>query len=263
MRGIRIIGLCLIVAFVVGAVAASASAEAPSFGRCLKTKEGGGTKYNGAKCTVVAAGEKENFEWFPAFGESKPLEKAGFTTAIKPATIAVLETKSGTKITCLGETSSGGAYTGDKTVGGIVLQFTGCESGGCKANSAGKGPGQVTWNELDGSLGVWKTGETAAKDKLGISLKPTTGEELVEFACVGLVVKVKGSMILPVPGNAMKLSAAVKLAQAKGKQKPEEFVGGPKEMLECKFSAAPYEQCGLSIAMTWTNEEKVEASTVL
>jgi hypothetical protein len=262
MRGIRIAGLCLIVVFATGAIVASAWAEAPEFGRCLKTKEGGGTKYTSAKCTVVAAGEKENFEWYPAFGESKPLEKAGFTTTIKPATIVLLETKSGTKITCTGETS-GGAYTGDKTVGGIVLQFTGCESGGCKGNSAGKGPGQVTWNELDGSLGIWKTGETGSKDKPGISLKPTTGEQLVEFACGGLVVKVKGSVILPVPGNAMKLSAAVKLTQAKGKQKPEEFVGGPKEILECKFSAAAYEQCALTLAMTWTNEEKVEASTVL
>jgi hypothetical protein len=262
MRGIRIAGVCLIVVFATGAIAASASAEAPSFGRCLKTKEGGGTKYTSAKCTVVAAGEKENFEWFPAFGESKPLEKAGFTTAIKPATIALLETKSGTKITCTGETG-GGAYTGDKTVGGIVLQFTGCESGGCKANSAGKGAGQITWNELDGSLGIWKTGETAAKDKLGISLKPTTGEELVEFACAGLAVKVKGSMILPVPGNAMKLSSTVKFNSSKGKQKPEKFVGGPTEVLECKFGPAPYEQCALTLSTNWANEEKVEASTVL
>jgi hypothetical protein len=261
MKRIRITGICLIVAFVMGAVAASASAEAPEFGRCLKTQVGGGTKYTTAKCTVVASGEKEIFEWYPAFGESKPLEKAGFATKLKPETIATLETIAGSKITCKGETS-GGKYTGDKTVGGIVLKFTSCESGGGKCNSAGKGAGEITWNELDGVLGIWKTGETKVQDKAAISLKPTTGE-LVEFFCAGLVIKVKGSLLLPVPANAMKLSATVKLTAPKGKQKPEKFVAGPQEVPECKFAAAPYEKCGLTIALIQTNEEKVEASTVL
>jgi hypothetical protein len=261
MRGIWITGLCLIV-FATGAIAASASAEAPEFGRCLKTKDGEGLKYTTAKCTVVASGEKENFEWYSGFGSTRPLEKAGFTTALKQATVAALTTVSGTKIVCFGGTG-GGAYTGNKTVGGIVLKFTSCESGGGKCNSAGKGVGQITWNELDGSLGIWRTGETAAKDGPGISLKPTTGEQLVEFFCAGLTVQVKGAVILPVPGNAMKLSGMVKLNAHNGKQKPESFVGGPQEVLKCKFSAAPLEQCALTLAMTWTNEGKVEASTVL
>jgi hypothetical protein len=263
MRGIRIAGLCLIVVLATGAIAATASAEAPEFGRCLKTKDGEGLKYTTAKCTVVASGEKENFEWYSAFGSTRPLEKAGFTTAIKPATSFLLETEAGTKITCSAETS-GGEYRSNKAVGGIVLKFTGCTTGGAKCANGGQSEGHVTWNELDGSLGIWKTGETASKDKPGISLKPTTGEELVEFACGGLIVKVKGSAILPVPGNAMKLSAMVKLNAHNGKQKPESFVGGPLEVLECKFgSVLPYEQCALTLAMTWTNEEKVEASTVL
>lgn len=261
MRGIWITGLCLIV-FAMGAIAASASAEAPEFGRCLKTKGGEGLKYTTAKCTVVASGEKENFEWYAGFGSTRPLEKAGFTTALEPATIAVLTTVAGTKITCSGETG-GGAYTGSKTVGGIVLKFTGCETGGTRCANGGQFEGHVTWNELDGSLGIWRTGETAAKDGPGISLKPTTGEQLVEFACAGLLVKIKGAVILPVPGNTMKLSAMVKLNAHNGKQKPESFVGGPREVLECKFSVAAYEQCALTLAMTWTNEEKVEASTVL
>jgi hypothetical protein len=262
MKRVRVIAVCLTIAFVMGALATSASAAAPEFGRCLKTKEGGGTKYNSAKCTVVASGEKENFEWYPAFGESKPLEKAGFTTALKAETLASLTSILGTKFVCKTE-MSGGKYTGEQTVGGIVLQFTACESGGGKCNSAGKGVGQISWNELNGVLGVWKTGETQVKDKLGISLKPNTGEELVEFSCGGLIVKVRGSVILPVTANAMKLSSTVKFNSYKGKQKPEQFVGGPKEVLECKFASAAYEQCGLMLAMIWTNEEKVEASTIL
>jgi hypothetical protein len=262
MKRIRIICICLTVAVVMGAVAATASAEAPEFGRCLKTKEGGGTKYTSAKCTVVASGEKENFEWYPAFGGGKPLAQAGFTTALKPETFVTLEWKAGSKITCRGETS-GGEYTSNKTVGGIVLKFTSCETGGTKCSNGGQSEGHVTWNELDGSLGVWKTGETQVKDKLGISLRPTTGEELVEFFCAGLVIKVRGSVILPVPANAMKLSTTVKLNSYHGKQKPESFVGGPQEVLECRFIPQPYEQCGLTVALMQMNEEKVEASTLL
>jgi hypothetical protein len=262
MRRIRIISLCLTIAFGMGAVAASASAEAPEFGRCLKTKEGGGTKYTSSKCTVVASGAMENFEWYSAVGSAKPLAKAGFTTALKPETLASLTTVAGTKIVCSGETS-GGAYTGNETVGGIVLTFTGCESGGGKCSNLGQFAGHVTWKELSGSLGIWKLGETQVKDKLGISLKPTTGELLVEFECALLTVKVRGKVILPVPANAMKLSTTVKFNAYKGRQKPENFVGGPQEVLECKFASAPYEQCGLSIALIQTNEEKVEASTVL
>jgi hypothetical protein len=262
MKRLRIMSLCLTVALVMGAFAASASAEAPEFGRCLKTKEGGGTKYTSSKCTVVASGEKENFEWYPAFGASKPLEKAGFATKLKPETIATLEAVAGSKIICKGETS-GGKYTGDKTVGGIVLKFTACEAAGGKCNSAGKGAGEVTWNELGGVLGIWKAGETKLQDKAAISLKPTTGEELVEFSCGGLAIKVKGSLLLPVPANAMKLNATVKLTAPKGKQKPEKFVEGPQEVPECKFAAAPYEKCGLTLTLIQTNEEKVEASTVL
>jgi hypothetical protein len=262
MKSIRIISLCLIVAIVMGAVAASASAEAPEFGRCLKTKEGGGTKYTSSKCTVVASGAMENFEWYPAFGGSKPLARAGFTTALKPETIAVLTTVAGTKITCKRE-SSGGGYTGNKAVGGIVLKFIECESGGGKCSNLGQSEGHVTWNELDGSLGIWKSGETKVQDKPGISLKPTTGELLVEFSCGGLVVKVRGSVIVPVPGNTMKLITTLKLNAYKGKQKPEQFIEGPQEVPECKFAAAPYEQCGLSLTMIWTNEEKVEVSTIL
>jgi hypothetical protein len=251
--------------FATGAMAATASAEAPEFGRCLKTKDGEGLKYTTAKCTVVASGEKENFEWYSGFGSTRPLEKAGFTTALKPETIATLEVIDGTRIVCRGETS-GGAYTGNKTVGGIVVTFTGCDDGpGAKCNSAGKSAGVVTWNELGGALGVWKTGETHAKDKLGISLKPTTGTQLVEFSCTdgGLNYNVRGSVILPVAANAMKLSSTVKLNSSKGKQKPEKFVGGPQEALECSIQFTAYKQCALILATIWTNEEKVEASTVL
>jgi hypothetical protein len=61
----------------------------------------------------------------------------------------------------------------------------------------------------------------------------------------------------------MKLSGTVKLAQAKGKQKPDKFVEGSTEILETSFLGGPYEPSGLAIALVQANEEKVEVSTVL
>src|SRR6266404_2097549 len=139
MRRIRIVGLCLVAAFVISAIAVtSASAEAPEYGRCLKVTPKSLSNYDGAKCTKLASEDpgteaeklaKGNFKWFPAFGGEKPLEKRGFTVTLKPETTITIETASGTKATCKAATSSG-EITGLKTVGGISTTFSGCESGG-------------------------------------------------------------------------------------------------------------------------------------
>jgi hypothetical protein len=148
-------------------------------------------------------------------------------------------------------------------VGNIVLKFTGCETTSGQCNSAGDSAGKVRWNEVDGGLGIWKTGETKVKDKPGISLKPTMGELLAEFVCGVVAVKIRGALMVAVPGNAMKRTTTVKLIATKGKQTPAQFVGGPVEVPECKFAAAPYEQCGLTLTTIQTNEEKIETSTIL
>jgi hypothetical protein len=262
----RIAGLMLVVAWCVAVgPTADASASAPEFGRCLKQSTKSLSNYDSAKC-VKTAGEdvgteaeklsKGNYQWFPGVLKTK------FTASVKEGTIATLETVAGTKIICKGG-AGGGEYTGLKSVGGIVLRFTGCETAGGQCNSAGELSGKVTTNELSGVLGIWQTGTTKTKDKPGIVFKPTTGETLVEFSCAGLSVKVRGGVILPVPGNAMKLSGTVKLAQAKGKQKPDKFVEGSTEILETSFLGGPYEPSGLAIALIQANEEKVEVSTVL
>jgi hypothetical protein len=268
MRRGRVLGLGLTVGLgIVMAASATAAAEAPEFGRCLKQATKSLSNYDNAKC-VKTAGEdagteaeklqKGNYQWFPA------VVKAKFATAIKPETIVVLESVAGTKLICAGETGAG-EYTGLKTAGGIVLKFTGCETSGGKCNSAGEagGSGRVTTQELSGVLGIWQTGTTMAKDKPGLSLRPATGETVVQIECVGVVLTVRGALILPLAGNAMKLSSTYKLAQAKGRQKPAKFVEGPMEVLEMSALGKEYEQAGLAFAFTLTNEEKVEVSTVL
>lgn len=267
MRRIRIVGLCLVAVFAMGAVVATgASAANPEYGRCLKTKEGGGTKYTTAKCTIVASGEKENFEWYKAFGSAKPLVKTGFTAALKPTTKATLETKAGTKVTCTA-LSAAGKYTSNVNVVVNTTIFTGCESGGIKCNTAGSGTGEISVKELEGELGLDSKGETSVKDKIGNVLwpkggTPTSGAFFVFFNCGGLTVEVKNSVISPVTSNAMKSIATVKFTASKGVQKPTKFLGGPNTFLESSFQKAPFEQSGQSATTLQTNEEKVEVRSL-
>jgi hypothetical protein len=266
MRRIRIAGLCLVAVFAMGAVfAGAASAANPEYGRCIKEGAKEVSKYDNSKCIKLASEDpgteaekikKGSYVWHTG------VVKTGFTAALKPSTIATLETKAGTKVTCTG-LSAAGKYTGLTTVSVQKTDFTGCESGGIKCNTTGAGTGVIKVKELEGELGVITKGTPSTKDKIGNVLfpaggSPTSGSEFVEFACGGLTVKVKNSVISPVSANAMKLTATVKYTAAKGVQKPTKFVGGPNMFLESKFSAAPYEQSGQSAATIQTNEEKVE-----
>jgi len=267
MRRIRIAGLCLVAVFVMGAVfAGAASAANPEYGVCLKEGAKELSKYDNAKCIKLASEDpgteaekikKGSFVWHPGV-PAKP----GFTAVLKPSTIATLETKAGTKVTCTG-LNAAGKVTGLKTVTVTKTEFNGCESGGIKCNTTGAGTGVIKVNELLGELGVDSKGSPSTKDKIGNVLwpaggTPTSGSELVEFACGGLTVKVKNSVISPVTANAMKSVATVKYTASKGVQKPTKFEGGPNYFLESKFSAAPYEQSGQSATTLQTNEEKVE-----
>jgi hypothetical protein len=238
--------------FVMGVVAASASAANPEFGRCINTKAGGGIKYDSAKC-ITTGGERENWEWYPAFGGAKPLEKTGFTTTLKPETIATLEFNNGTKFTCKG-LSATGEYTGNKTVSITKMEFTGC---GPSCSNV------VPIKELEGELGLIKKGSPSTKDQIGMVLWPkggtaTSGSQWAEFSCIGGNVRLKNSIIAPVTENSMQLIATIKYSALKGVQKPTNFLGGPDMFLESSFSGAPYEPFGISDTTLQTNEEKVE-----
>jgi len=264
---IRIIGLCLLAAFAISVIAAAgAGAANPEFGRCLKEGEKKLNNYDNAKCIKLPSEDpgteaeklkKGSFVWHPG-----PPAKPNFTAALKPSTIATLETKAGTKVTCTALTAKG-KIESLTTITVSQTDFSGCESGGIKCNTSGAGTGVIKVKELEGELGVISKGSPSTKDKIGTVLwpkggSPTSGSEFVEFACGGLTVKVKDSIIAPVPANAMKLAATIKYTASKGVQKPTKFEGGPNTFLESKFSAAPYEQSGQSATTIQTAEEKVE-----
>jgi hypothetical protein len=267
MKCIRLVGLCLVSAFTIGAFAATgASADNPEYGRCVKEGMKEVSKYDSAKCIQLASEDpgteeekikKGSFVWHPG-----PPANAGFTMGLKPSTIATLEYKSGSKMTCSG-LSAAGEYTGTKTMSISQWVMSGCETGGFKCNTPGAGTGVIAVKALEGELGVIKKAKPTTSDKIGNVLWPAGGtplseSEWVEFACGGITEKVKNSVIAPVTQNAMKLTATVKYTASKGEQDPESFEGEPDMFLEIKYSAAPYEQWGWSMTTIMTNEETVE-----
>jgi len=230
----------------------------PEFGRCIKTTGG---KYEDSGCTTTGSGK--SYEWYPAFGGSLPLVKTGFSNTIKEGTVAELETVGGFLVTCTGETASG-KYTGNKTVGSVVVTFTGCSSFGVSCKSEGAATGTVVTYPLEGVLGVEELGAEASLNKIGEALFPVGHSGPIgELKCASLPITIAGSIISPVVANAMKLTVAVKSKAVKGKQRPENFVGEPPEVLMTTIESGTPEQGGETLAVTQTNEEKVEINSVL
>jgi hypothetical protein len=254
MKRIRIVGLCLIAALAMTAItAASASAAAPEYGKCTKVAKGTG-KMSAATCTLEKAGG--SYEWQPLAGT------VTFTTAIKEATLATLETVKKEKVVCKGETSTG-SFLNAKEVE-TTPTFTGCEAFKLKCSTPGQPEGTIAVAALQGELGVEKKGETAVKNKIASNLyaQGNKGGQIVEFSCGGFVIKVKAEVLFPVSANKMLATATVKFTASKGKQKPEKFEGGPKETLESSFSGGPFEQSGQTITTIQKNATAVEANTV-
>ncbi|MGP0101623.1 MAG: hypothetical protein ACLPUT_08390 [Solirubrobacteraceae bacterium] len=227
--------------------------RAPEYGRCVKVAKGTG-KYASAGCTTL--GKSDSYEW------SRSVVRAGFTTKLASGS-ATLETAKDTKVTCAGETGTGD-YTGDSTVGGVVLTLTGCVLSGEKCSSAGAGAGEVVSSSLEGELGVEKLGASESKDKIGLDLFPAgSAGPVMEFSCGATSVALRGSVIVPVAANKMSLSTPLKLKASKGRQKPEGFVGEAKDVLEASFGGAAYEQIGLTLTATQADEEDVEVNAAV
>jgi hypothetical protein len=165
-------------------------------------------------------------------------------------------------VVCTTETSTG-EYTGHKTVGGVVLRLTGCERLGEQCTSPSAAAGELVTSSLEGVIGIEKLGATAKENKIALDLFPIGHSgPVLEFSCGATEVTVRGSVILPVPANKMVLSAKLKFLATKGKQKPERFVEGAKEVLEASFNKGPYEQIGLAVKVTQTNAEALEINTI-
>jgi hypothetical protein len=225
MKRIRIMGLCLVAAFALSALAASFATAEPVF--VTKAVVGGTAASNIPQKGTLGA----------AFLEGSV---------------------SKSKITCTGGTSTG-EITGPKTVGKNVATFTGCESGGLKCES-GVTEGIIITKSLAGNV----NGITASLPGVRL-FSEATGRKgiLAEFECGGVVkVVVKGSVIGSFSGAAGTTATAAEtgklvptgsltFAEAAGIQKYTSFSEGPekgeKEQLSSEINGGTPELSGQSV----------------
>jgi alpha-tubulin suppressor-like RCC1 family protein len=234
----------------------------PEFGRCLKLGAPTGSFANSV-CTNPAGTMK--YEWYLAGGPVKPLEHAGFTSAIKPTTTMRIETTGKRTILCTGETGSG-AYVADKTVASVQLRLSGCHHGSSEPCSTGATAGELVTSPLSGTLGVILTStEGTLKNEVGLDLRPAPSTPIAEFSCGHTAYLLTGAVIAEVKTNAMQLNTDVwKLAETKGIQKPVRFEGREEQTLQLRVGGGGGpEQAGVSLSVVISNEEKVETSSVL
>ncbi len=258
-------GLGLLLAVATSALmSASALATAPEVGRCVAAEKNAKKEYTGvysnSGCTkevpVAERPTKGKFNWVPGFGKGKFTSTGG---------VGVLTTVSGSSVECAKE-SAGGEFVGggnNKEEAGVVVHFTGCKSLGSPCTTPGAASGELITNELAGLVG-W---ENKARKKTDLELFPAksvTSGLFIEFSCLGLVVKVRGHVLVPVKNDKMTQTETLKFVATKGKQKPEKWEeSSEKQILEASFKAGPFEQAGQTITSTLQGEEKLELNAVV
>ena len=259
----KVTGLCVVVAATaLSALApAGASAVAPEYGRCLKVaaeKEGSETVYHGgytdSKCTKASPTKIGKYEWYPG------AENRKFTTS---GGVATLTTVGSAEVECQKE-SSGGEFVARKqqrSQAGIFVKFTGCNLFGRACTTPGAASGELITNELEGLVG-W---ESKAAKKTALELSPAKSVSsglFIEFSCTGLVVKVKGHVLVPIKNDKMTSTETLKFSAKKGKQKPEKWEeSSGLTILEASFKGGPFEQAGQEITSTITGSKKNWSST--
>ena len=235
--------------------------QPPEFGACVKLGFGDGSfTASGCQTEQRSTFGNSEYEWFPAFESSQPLEKRGIAlTAPKGMT---LETVGRTQVKCAAGSATA-EYAAPKTIALGAMTFTGCVSrtlGTCE--SAAAAAGELSLQPLTGTLGVTeiKTGEKAA---VGLDLVPASGETIAEFTCGGTPVSVRGDVIvgLKAPDKMVEKTKWV-AGESRGMPKTSFFIGGPEAVLETSVGAGEYERSGLKLNATGLNESvRVEIST--
>lgn len=178
----------------------------------------------------------------------------------------VLETIYGNKVECEKVTAHGNYSSADtKEIEGVVATFTHCEAtilGSAHAcTSEGAAEGEIVTSTLVGKLGIIHYEPDPSKEQVGISLAPASGTTFAELTCDGLKVVVRGSVIHPVTKNTMLLEENEKYTEKKGKQTPEQFEGGPVDVLETSINGGAFIESGETLLTTIVNEEKMEVNT--
>jgi hypothetical protein len=249
----------IVVAVALGAVAAtSASAAAPEYGRCLKQASGSGKKFSDSKCTKEASGSAAKYEWLPGAAKTKFTSSGG---------VGVLTTVGGSGVECKAESSTGEFVPGNnKEETGIVVTFTGCKSTGLPCTTPNAKSGELVTNELEGLVG-WENKALKKTDFELIPSKNVASGFFIEFECEGLLVKVRGKLLVPIKNDKMTETETLKYKAKKGKQKPEKWEeSSGNAILEAAFSnfkGGAFEQAAQEITATVKGAEKLELNAVV
>ncbi len=194
--------------------------------------KGTGT-YATGNCTTL--GGTASFDWVPGPG---PNPKFTLTVKAEEKHPYLLQGINGTRMGC-NEATATGEITGPQTVGNFS-EFT---WNGCVTAGVGCEHEQIHAEVGEGLLGVWKTGETPVKDRIGIELTPLH----IKCTFTGGAVKMSGEGAVigqvSAPG-AMSLTKILTLAGKKVKgtyheQVPSKFVGEPAVSMEWGFGGFP------------------------
>jgi hypothetical protein len=226
---IKMMGLCLLAAFVVAAVAvSSASAALPEYKVCAKAVKVGKTFTGGftdKTCTTVSETKTGKYELEPGLGKK---------TAIKTtAKASKLETEGAGTVECKSSKSTG-ETAGTKEVKNNIVEFKTCTSLGKKCTSAGQKAGTIKTVALSGVLGYI----SKAPLKVGLDLTAEKGGNSAEFSCEGLGVRTFGSVIGQQSGdiNAISKTFTLTFNETGGKQEITKFEGGPTQELRSEFN---------------------------
>jgi hypothetical protein len=257
MKRITTVGVGMLLALAaMGLTTATAGATAPEYGRCIKKATKSLPAFSNSGCTLEAKEvKKANYEWVPGAAKRKFKSSGG---------IGVLTTVGGAGVECKTESSAGEFVEGNnKEEAGVVVKFNGCKATGNPCNTPGAEKEELVTNELDGIVG-W---ENKATKKTDLELYPAASAPngyFVEFSCLGLVVKVRGRVLVPIKNDKMTSTEILKFVAKAGKQKPEKWEeSSEKAILEASFKDGPFEQSGQNITSTITGEEKLELNAVL
>jgi hypothetical protein len=263
-------GLCLAAVLVIAAVGAGTASALPEVGRCVA--QAGTGKYKDANCTLKAG--KLTSE--KAFEFEKGAEKVNFTSA---GGEGVLETVSGTKITCKTQSATG-KFDNDsgviKEVESVLAKFEGCAIPALETPcQSGSEIGKISTFLLKGPLG-YISGEKTKTPVVGQLLTPEKAKGFfAEFKCLegGITVKVKGKegsvegktggncIIAPVePPNTMSTTAKQVYKGSGGKQEPQHFQLSTSKFcnLESNTNGGSFEAATQALTTTITSEEALE-----
>jgi len=234
---------------------ATASAEAPEFGKCTK-KTGAGSNFSDKGCTKEVAKGTGAYEWVGGAAGLKFKTTGG---------VATLLTTKGESVTCESEKSSGSYLSGNNKEEETTVEFAGCKSNGLTCTTAGKNPGELVTNPLIGIVGYEKAPGAKGR-KTVLQLHPAaSGGHFIDFKCTAaLEIEVRGAeganggILVKIKNDKMVTKEVLKYTQAKGIQKPKTWVppaGYQKnQFLESNFQKAGFGPSGQTITSTVTNE---------